>query len=85
MPPDNGNTRSLGGCTKTKSSANTHTHGPSWQVLRLEHQSEIVEHSFEIASEIAEINDEKGRSSRSVLIETPLALFWQRKRKTAQS
>jgi hypothetical protein len=50
--------------------------------IGLEIESELDEHAFEIACEIAAINaDEKRRRSRSCLIETPLAAWWHTRRK----
>jgi hypothetical protein len=52
--------------------------------IAIEHEDEIATHAFEIKREIDEINADES-SRRSVLVETPLSRWWQRKRKVAQS
>jgi hypothetical protein len=50
----------------------------------LEHDSEITEHSFETAQQLAEIDDDWRPCPRSCFRETKLAKWWRLQRKAAR-
>jgi hypothetical protein len=52
--------------------------------IALEHDDEIAEHSFEIAQQIDEINDDWRPCPRSCFRETKLAKWWRSRRKASR-